>query len=85
MITKDGMPTTLTGTHLLLAAGRKANVENLGLEVAGVHVEQGRIVHEDLVTANPRVYVIGDAAGGNQFTHLAEHHAGSCSAARSST
>lgn len=76
MITKDGMPSTLTGTHLLLAAGRKANIENLGLEAAGVRVEQGRIVHEDLVTSNPRIYVIGDAAGGHQFTHVAEHHAG---------
>jgi pyruvate/2-oxoglutarate dehydrogenase complex dihydrolipoamide dehydrogenase (E3) component len=76
MITKDGMPSTLTGTHLLLAAGRKANVESLGLEAAGVRVEQGRIVHEDLVTSNPRIYVIGDAAGGHQFTHVAEHHAG---------
>jgi pyruvate/2-oxoglutarate dehydrogenase complex dihydrolipoamide dehydrogenase (E3) component len=47
-ITRDGMPAKLTGTHLLLAAGRKANVENLGL----------------------------DAAGGHQFTHVAEHHAG---------
>ena len=76
MITKDGMPSTLAGTHLLLAAGRKANVDKLALEAAGVHVEQGRIVHEDLVTSNPRIYVIGDAAGGHQFTHVAEHHAG---------
>jgi pyruvate/2-oxoglutarate dehydrogenase complex dihydrolipoamide dehydrogenase (E3) component len=76
MITKDGMPSKLTGTHLLLAAGRKANVEGLGLEAAGVRVEQGRIVHEDLVTSNARIHVIGDAAGGHQFTHVAEHHAG---------
>jgi len=76
MITKDGMPSKLTGTHLLLAAGRKTNVDSLGLEDAGVRVEQGRIVHDDLVTSNPRIYVIGDAAGGHQFTHLAEHHAG---------
>ena len=76
MITKDGMPSTLNGTHLLLAAGRKANVDDLALEAAGVRVDQGRIVHEDLVTSNPRIYVIGDAAGGHQFTHVAEHHAG---------
>jgi pyruvate/2-oxoglutarate dehydrogenase complex dihydrolipoamide dehydrogenase (E3) component len=76
MITRDGMPSKLTGTHLLLAAGRKADIESLGLEAAGVRVEQGRILHEDLVTTNPRILVIGDAAGGHQFTHLAEHHAG---------
>jgi pyruvate/2-oxoglutarate dehydrogenase complex dihydrolipoamide dehydrogenase (E3) component len=76
MLTRDGQPYTITGTHLLIAAGRKANVENLGLEAAGVRVDGGRIVHEDLVTTNPSIYVIGDAAGGLQFTHLAEHHAG---------
>ena len=76
MITTDGAPKTLEGTHLLIAAGRAANLEGLALDVAGVHVEHGRIVHQDLVTSNPRVFVIGDAAGGAQFTHLAEHHAG---------
>ncbi len=71
-----GEPETLAGTHLLLATGRRANVDGLGLDAAGVNVERGRIVHDDLVTANPRILVIGDAAGGLQFTHLAEHHAG---------
>lgn len=73
---KDGTRTTLAGTHLLVAAGRKANVEDLGLDAAGVDVQQGRIVNTHLVTTNPRVFVIGDAAGGPQFTHVAEHHAG---------
>ena len=76
--TSDGTPTTLPGTHLLLAAGRIANVDNLGLEAAGVEVEHGRVVVGDdgLRTTNENVYVIGDAAGGLQFTHVAEHHAG---------
>jgi pyruvate/2-oxoglutarate dehydrogenase complex dihydrolipoamide dehydrogenase (E3) component len=72
----DGTTTALAGTHLLVAAGRKANVDDLGLEAAGVRIEQGRLVHRDLATANPQVHVIGDAAGGHQFTHVAEHHAG---------
>jgi pyruvate/2-oxoglutarate dehydrogenase complex dihydrolipoamide dehydrogenase (E3) component len=76
VLTRDGMQQTVTGTHLLVAAGRKANVDGLGLDAAGVRVEQGRIEHQDLTTANPRIYVIGDAAGGYQFTHVAEHHAG---------
>jgi pyruvate/2-oxoglutarate dehydrogenase complex dihydrolipoamide dehydrogenase (E3) component len=71
-----GEPEALAGTHLLLAAGRRANVEGLGLEAAGVTVDRGRIVHDNLVTTNPRIFVIGDAAGGLQFTHVAEHHAG---------
>ena len=56
--------------------GAKANVEGLDLEAAGVVVDQGRIVNTDLRTGNPNIYVIGDAAGGHQFTHVAEHHAG---------
>jgi len=72
----NGTARTLTGTHLLVAAGRRANVEGLGLEAAGVQVDHGRIVNTNLATSNPRISVIGDAAGGYQFTHVAEHHAG---------
>jgi len=75
-VSRDGRSEVVAGTHLLLAAGRKANVENLGLDAAGVKVDEGRIVHRDLATTNPSIYVIGDAAGGLQFTHVAEHHAG---------
>jgi pyruvate/2-oxoglutarate dehydrogenase complex dihydrolipoamide dehydrogenase (E3) component len=76
--TADGKPTQLVGTHLLLAAGRLANVEGLGLDAAGVELDNGKLVlgDEGLRTTNPDVYVIGDAAGGAQFTHVAEHHAG---------
>jgi pyruvate/2-oxoglutarate dehydrogenase complex dihydrolipoamide dehydrogenase (E3) component len=73
----DGASTVVTGSHLLLAAGRSANVEGLGLDAAGVRVDNGRIVADErLRTTNSRIYVVGDAAGGYQFTHLAEHHAG---------
>jgi pyruvate/2-oxoglutarate dehydrogenase complex dihydrolipoamide dehydrogenase (E3) component len=72
----NGTARTLTGTHLLLAAGRRANVEGLGLDAAGVQVDNGRIVHTNLATTNPRISVIGDAAGGYQYPHVAEHHAG---------
>jgi pyruvate/2-oxoglutarate dehydrogenase complex dihydrolipoamide dehydrogenase (E3) component len=74
---KDGAERTIAATHVLVAAGRKANVENLGLDVAGVQLDKGRIVSDArLRTTNPRIYVVGDVAGGYQFTHLAEHHAG---------
>jgi pyruvate/2-oxoglutarate dehydrogenase complex dihydrolipoamide dehydrogenase (E3) component len=73
----DGAPRAIDASHFLLAAGRQNNIDGLGLDKAGVEVAQGRIVLEDsLVTTNPRVYVIGDAAGGHPFTHVAEHHAG---------
>ncbi len=73
----DSGAQVLAGSHLLLAAGRTANVDALGLDAAGVRVSQGKIVRADgLRTTNPSVYVVGDAAGGPLFTHLAEHHAG---------
>jgi len=74
---KDGTERTLQATHLLVAAGRRANVEGLGLEAAGVEVEKGKITSDaNLRTTNPHIYVCGDVAGGLQFTHLAGHHAG---------
>ena len=69
---RDGTPEPIDATHLLLAAGRTANIEDLGLDAAGVDVANRRVLLEDgLSTTNSRVYVIGDAAGGHQFTHLA--------------
>ena len=77
LMDKDGTERTLAGTHVLAAAGRKINIEGLGLEAAGVKVENGRIVVDaHLRTTRPHIYVVGDVAGGHQFTHLAEHHAG---------
>jgi pyruvate/2-oxoglutarate dehydrogenase complex dihydrolipoamide dehydrogenase (E3) component len=73
----DGAPRAVDASHFLLAAGRQPNIEGLGLDAAGVDIAKGRIVLEkDLVTTNPRVYAIGDVAGGHLFTHVAEHHAG---------
>jgi pyruvate/2-oxoglutarate dehydrogenase complex dihydrolipoamide dehydrogenase (E3) component len=74
---KDGAEKTLRATHLLLAAGRRLNTEGLGLDAAGVAMDRGRIVVDDrLRTSQPHIRVVGDIAGGYQFTHLAEHHAG---------
>jgi pyruvate/2-oxoglutarate dehydrogenase complex dihydrolipoamide dehydrogenase (E3) component len=65
------------GSHLLVAAGRRIDIDGLDLDKAGIAVEAGRIVVDDrLKTSNRRVYAIGDAAGRGQFTHLANYHAG---------
>jgi pyruvate/2-oxoglutarate dehydrogenase complex dihydrolipoamide dehydrogenase (E3) component len=73
----NGAERALEATHLLVATGRRANVEGLGLDAAGVKVENGRIVSDaNLRTTNRHVFVCGDVAGGLQFTHLAGHHAG---------
>jgi len=61
---------------ILVAIGRQINIENLGLEQAGISVEKGKIiVDEYLQTTNKHVYLCGDVAGGYQFTHAAELHA----------
>lgn len=65
------------GTHVLVAAGRKPNVADLGLEAAGIKFSKtGITVGAKLRTSNRRVYAIGDVAGGPQFTHAANDHAG---------
>jgi len=67
----------IAGSHLLVAAGRKANVERLNLDAAGVeHSGKGIQVDARLRSTNRRVYAIGDVAGGLQFTHVAGYHAG---------
>ncbi|HBK92082.1 MAG TPA: dihydrolipoamide dehydrogenase [Parvularcula sp.] len=66
----------IEGSHLLVAAGRRANLDGLGIEKAGVELEKGRLKLDDrLRTSNKRIYAAGDAAGGLQFTHLAGDHA----------
>ncbi|NEX46939.1 dihydrolipoyl dehydrogenase family protein [Pseudotabrizicola algicola] len=67
----------LNGSHLLMAAGRKVHLDGLNLEAAGVrHDRKGVTVGPDLRSSNRRVYAVGDAAGGLQFTHVAGYHAG---------
>lgn len=71
-----GIVQQLQGTHLLVAAGRRANTDGLGLETAGIETTRTGIkVDAGLKTSNRRVYAIGDAAGGLQFTHVAGYHA----------
>ncbi|QJE71878.1 mercuric reductase [Aerophototrophica crusticola] len=73
----DGGEERLEATHLLVAAGRRANIEDLGLEAAGIaFTPRGITVDEGLRTSNRKVYAIGDVAGGPQFTHVAGYHAG---------
>jgi len=71
-----GVKREISGTHLLLAAGRRPNLAGLGLEAAGIACSpRGISVDRSLRTSNPRVYAIGDVTGA-QFTHAASHQAG---------
>ena len=73
--TKDGR--SFTGSDLLMAVGRQANTNGLGLEAAGIETTRAGVkVDAGLRTTNRRVYAVGDAAGGLQFTHVAGYHAG---------
>ncbi len=76
--TKSGdKQATVEGSHILIAAGRKPNVGDLGLEAAGIKFDKRGIkVSDGLQTTNKSVFAIGDVIGGLQFTHVANYHAG---------
>ncbi|MCC7449357.1 MAG: mercuric reductase [Anaerolineae bacterium] len=63
---------TLTGSHLLVAAGRTPNTDKLNLSAAGVETDKhGYIkVNERLETNVPGVFALGDVKGGPAFTHI---------------
>ncbi len=61
----------LTGSHLLLAVGRRPNTDDLGLEQAGIAVDKrGYIQVDDQLRTNvPGIWVLGDCNGKGAFTH----------------
>ncbi len=64
------------GSHLLVATGRRPNVEDLNLEAAGIAFDQRGIhVGRDLATTNKRVYALGDVTGAPQYAQVATFHA----------
>jgi dihydrolipoamide dehydrogenase len=63
---------TVEASRALLAVGRVRNIENIGLEDAGVAVEEGMIRVDECCRTNVEgVYAIGDVAETRQFAHLA--------------
>ena len=61
---------------VLIATGRKANVDGLGLEAAGVEYNHRSIeVDATLATSQHHIFACGDVAGPYQFTHSADHQA----------
>lgn len=68
----------ISGSHILVSAGRKPNIENLNLEKANIDFDaRGIITNQRLRSiSNRRVYAVGDVAGSFQFTHAAAYHAG---------
>ena len=77
IIEDDGREERIEGSDLLVSAGRVPNLDGLDLEAAGIEYDKrGVTVDARLRTSNRKVYAIGDAAGGFQFTHVAGYHAG---------
>lgn len=75
--TQGGQDASVTGSHLLVATGRRPNVENMGLEAAGIDFNgRGITVDRRLRTSNRKVFAAGDVAGPHLFTHAAGYHAG---------
>jgi pyruvate/2-oxoglutarate dehydrogenase complex dihydrolipoamide dehydrogenase (E3) component len=73
----------IAGSHLLVAVGRRPNMEALNLEAAGVATSRLGIVTDAGLRCpgNKRVYVVGDIAdpvgiGPRAFTHVGLYHAG---------
>jgi len=73
-IDQGGRTTEIVCDAILVGAGRTPNVENLGLEKAGVafDVKNGVQVDDCLQTSNPRIYAAGDVASKYKFTHAAD-------------
>lgn len=77
VIERDGKVEEITGSHLLVAAGRAPNTNDLDLEKAGVSFDKkGITVDAHLKSSNKKIFAIGDVSGGPQFTHVAGYHAG---------
>src|SRR5579864_4657200 len=69
---RNGKASTVTGSHLLIATGRRPNTDDLGLDAAGVQLNpKGFIkVNGRLETNVPGIWALGDANGGPAFTHI---------------
>jgi len=76
VVVNDDATAPILGSDLLVAVGRRPNLEGLELDAAGIkYSARGIAVGKGLKSSNKRVYAVGDVAGG-QFTHAASYHAG---------
>lgn len=74
---ENGQEQELEAEYVLMAVGRKANTQNLGLENTDVQLDQRGmiIVNDELQTNVPNIYAIGDVIGGAMLAHKAEEEA----------
>jgi len=73
---RSGESREIRADEIFVATGRRGNVEDLGLESAGVKTERSFVVvNKFLQTTAPRIWACGDVHGGLQFTHVAAYDA----------
>jgi len=73
-VERNGQETVVEGDQILIGMGRVPNVENLGLEAAGVEYDlrAGIKVSDNLRTRNSNIYAAGDCCMQYKFTHAAD-------------
>lgn len=75
-VEQSGVSKIIEGSHLLMATGRRPNIEELDLDAAGVrYSKKGITVNNACQTNIDHIYAIGDVSGRYQFTHMSEHMA----------
>ena len=74
VVKENGADRKVVVDALLIATGRKPNVEGLSLEKVGVEFDRrsGVKVNDKLQTTNPNIFAVGDVASIYQFTHMAD-------------
>jgi pyruvate/2-oxoglutarate dehydrogenase complex dihydrolipoamide dehydrogenase (E3) component len=73
---KNGESREVAADEIFVASGRRGNIEDFGLEEAGVKTERTYVVADKyLQTSVPRIWACGDIHGGMQFTHVAAYEA----------
>lgn len=72
----NGQRKDITAQSILIASGRKPNLDGLNLEKAGVRYNNNGVeVDEWLRTTSGNIYACGDVAGPYRFSHMAEYQA----------
>lgn len=75
-IEQDGEEKKVNADKILMATGRRANIDSLQPDVAGIKTERGGITVNDKCQTNiSHIYAVGDVTGRYQFTHMCDHMA----------
>jgi len=73
IVTDEG---ELSTEALLVATGRRANLDDLGLETVGLDPSAGRLTTDERMRAGERLWAVGDITGEGDYTHLSLYQAG---------